>query len=224
MVPEPTVYVVDDDDMVRAVLIKIFEGAKIRVKTYASAEEFLATYSPKNPGCLLLDVMMPQMGGLELQKVLAERGNATPIVFLTGSSEVHIAVEALKVGAIDYIEKLPESEVVLNSVRRAMELDAQNRQQHRRHLQIQQRVERLTARESEVMSLVIRGKTNKAIAQNLDISLRTVEVHRKNLMQKMEVESAIDLLRMLTPLQEDMTGAALSRTSTATQIREAGLE
>jgi len=197
MPPEPTVYIVDDELIIRSILEDIFDAANLPVATYASAEDFLLTYSPDNPGCLLLDIIMPGMNGLELQKVLTAQGNNTPVIFLTGSGEVPIAVEALKAGAIDFIEKPVEAKTVLNSVKKAMELDLRRRYERLQRSQVEQRVALLTPRELEVMNWVVQGKSNKMIARILDISSRTVEVHRKKVIDKMQAGSVADLVQMV---------------------------
>ena len=197
MPPEPTVYIVDDELIIRSILEDIFDAANLPVATYASAEDFLLAYSPDNPGCLLLDIIMPGMYGLELQKVLTARGNNTPVIFLTGSGEVPIAVEALKAGAIDFIEKPVEAKTVLNSVKKAMELDLRRRYERLQRSQVEQRIALLTPRELEVMNWVVQGKSNKLIARILDISSRTVEVHRKKVIDKMQAGSMADLVQMV---------------------------
>ena len=127
MTPEPTVYAVDDDVVARIMLEQVFKAADLNVETYASAEEFLDTYNIDNCGCLLLDIMMPGMDGLELQEALAERGNETPVIFLSGADDVKTAIQAFKAGAVDFIEKPIDPKQVLSSVRRAMALDLRSR-------------------------------------------------------------------------------------------------
>ena len=199
---EPAVYVVDDDLIVRILLEKVFQAANINVETYASAEDFLATYSPNNSGCLLLDIMMPGMSGLELQEALVSLRNNTPVIFLTGSDEVKVAVKALKAGAVDFIEKPVVPKTVLKCVNRAMELDLKNRYERLQSSQIEQRIISLTPREHEVMKWIIRGKSNKVIARILDISIRTVEVHRRNVIEKMQATSVVDLVQMVLRTQK----------------------
>jgi FixJ family two-component response regulator len=201
MAPEPTVYIVDDELIIRSILEDIFDAANLPVATYASAEDFLLAYSPENPGCLLLDIIMPGMNGLELQKALSALGNNTPVIFLTGSGEVPIAVEALKAGAIDFIEKPVEAKTVLNSVKKAMELDLRRRYERLQRSQVEQRIALLTPRELEVMNWVVQGKSNKMIARILDISSRTVEVHRKKVIDKMQADSVADLVQMILKTQ-----------------------
>jgi len=202
MAPEPTVYIVDDELIIRSILEDIFNAAHLPVETYASAEDFLLAYSPDNPGCLLLDIVMPGLNGLELQKALSARSNNTPVIFLTSSGDVQIAVEAMKAGAIDFIEKPVEAKVVLQCVKKAIELDQRRRYEQLQHSQVELRVALLTPRELEVMNWVIRGKSNKMIARILDISSRTVEVHRKNVFDKMQARSVADLVQMVLKAQQ----------------------
>jgi len=197
MALESTVYAVDDDPIVHILLEALFEGANIPVETYSSAEEFLVAYSPDNPGCLLLDIVMPGMSGLELQKVLAVHDNNPPIIFLTGAAEVQMAVEALKSGAIDFIEKPVQPAVVLDCVKNAMGVDLQSRYERLQKSHITQRIMLLTPREHDVMKWMVRGKSNKNIARILSISSRTVENHRKKVIDKMQANSVIDLTTML---------------------------
>jgi FixJ family two-component response regulator len=202
MPPEPTVYIVDDELIIRLILEDIFNAANLPVETYASAEDFLVTYSPDNPGCLLLDIIMPGIDGLELQKALTARGNKTPVIFLTGSGDVPIAVEAMKAGATDFIQKPVEADTVLKCVNKAMALDLRRRYERLQRSQVEQRITLLTPRELEVMNWVVRGKSNKMIARILDISSRTVEVHREKVIDKMQAESVADLVQMVLKTHE----------------------
>lgn len=199
---KPTVYAVDDDPIVRILLEALFEGASIPVETYASAEEFLDAYNSDNPGCLLLDIVMPGMSGIELQQVLTALGNETPIIFLTGTAQVQVAVEILKAGAVDLIEKPIEPAIVLDCVKKAIGIDLQIRYDRSRQTQIKQRIDLLTPREHEVMKLMVEGKTSKESGTALGISSRTVEVYRKNVIDKMHANSAIDLATTLMKITE----------------------
>lgn len=169
----------------------------MRVETYASAEEFLASYSPQNSGCLLLDMIMPGMDGLELQTQLNTRGNHTPVIFLSGADQISTAVKALKAGAVDFIEKPVEPAEVLRSVNKAMKLDQQIRYRRLQDAEIEHRLTQLTRRETEVLKWIVRGKSNKLVARILDISTRTVEVHRRNVLSKMQAESVAELVQMV---------------------------
>tara|TARA_R110001599_G_scaffold325504_1_gene537723 strand:- start:98010 stop:98615 length:606 start_codon:yes stop_codon:yes gene_type:complete len=195
-VSESTVYVVDDEPDIRELLREIFATAGLKVKTFASASEFLPTYSPDNHGCLLLDMNMPDMDGLELLQALDGLGNQTPVIFLTGAGTVGNAVDALKAGAMDFIEKPVVMANLLSCIRRGLDLDLKRRYERLEAMQINQRFEQLTARESEVMSWIVEGKANKMIARLLGISSRTVEIHRRNIIAKMQASSIADLVKM----------------------------
>ncbi len=202
MPTEPTVYVIDDEPDICKVLSDILEGAHIKVKTYTSPREFMLTYSPDNPGCLLLDIGMPDINGLELMEAIIARGNRTPVIFLTGNATVANAVEMLKAGAVDFIEKPPQIDLLLSCVRKALEVDLQRRYEQLQFSDIDQRLKRLTAREREVLTWITEGKSNKMIARILDISSRTVEVHRRNILAKMEANSLVDLAKMVSEVQK----------------------
>lgn len=200
---EPVVYVVDDDPTIRNVLDAIFTSEHIAVKLYPSAEQFLLDFNCDNPGCILLDIMLPGMNGVELHKVIEALGNRAPVIFITGTSEVSIAVERLKAGALDFITKPFDRVSVLNVVRGALELDAAARESRLQHRDVIDRFERLTPREIEVMQEVVRGLPNKSIARILGISSRTVEVHRKNLMEKTNAKSSADLILMWINMKQE---------------------
>ncbi|PLW68291.1 response regulator transcription factor [Pseudohalioglobus lutimaris] len=202
MAPEPTVYAVDDDIVARILLEETFRAANLSVETYASAEEFLAQYDENQGGCLLLDIIMPGMDGLELQRVLSARGDTTPVVFLSGADDVTTAVNALKAGAMDFIEKPIDPSRVIDSVRAAISYDFKARYERMKVSQIKQRYDSLTVREQEVMRWVVSGKNNKVIANILNISSRTVEVHRRNVIKKMEAESLAELVQMAMQIEE----------------------
>lgn len=193
---EPTVYVIDDEPDICGVLSDILDAAHIKVKTYTSPLEFMLTYSTENPGCLLLDISMPEISGLELMERLIAEGNRTPVIFLTGNATIANAVDMLKAGAIDFIEKPPKVDLLLNSVRKAIALDEQRRAEQRQFSCIDQRLKLLTTREREVLTWITEGKSNKIIARILDISSRTVEIHRANILNKMQAESIAELVKM----------------------------
>ncbi|MBT4523197.1 MAG: response regulator transcription factor [Halieaceae bacterium] len=192
-----TVYVVDDDPTVRILLQATLEQKNIQVEAYDCAEKFLLAYQPDMPGCLLLDVLMPGMSGLELQQLLAGQGSEIPIIFLSGASEVGIAVDALKAGAVDFIEKPVQPNRVLDCVESAMKLDVERRHRRSRIAEIELRKQLLTRREEEVMGWIVKDKSSKQIARLLGISSRTVETHRSRVMEKMQARSLIDLAEML---------------------------
>ncbi|MDO8812586.1 MAG: response regulator [Gallionella sp.] len=193
---DSTVFIVDDEVSILHALTRILRQAGLSAKTFASAEEFLAEHAPGQHGCLLLDVFMPGMNGLELQKLLKERHSKIPVIILTGYGSVSMAVDAIKGGAIDFIEKPFEDDQLLDSVWHAIEIDARNRYALQRRAEITLRLEKLTAREREVMEFMIEGKSSKAIACLFGMSVRTCELHRARVMAKMEADSLADLVRM----------------------------
>lgn len=194
---EPTVFVVDDDAAVRGGLQQLLQTIGLNVQTYASADEFLASYRAGQPGCLVLDIRMPGMGGLDLQEQLAERGIQLPIIFLTGHGDVPAAVRALKAGAMDFLEKPFNSQVLLDLIQQAIRRDADARTRDAQESEITRRLALLTVREREVLDMMIVGKANKVIAMELDISERTVEFHRGKIMRKMRARSLAELINMV---------------------------
>jgi FixJ family two-component response regulator len=194
---EPTVFVVDDDEAVRGGLQQLLQSIGLKVQTYGSADEFLANYLPEQSGCLVLDIRMPGMGGLDLQEQLAEQGIYLPIIFLTGHGDVPAAVRALKAGAMDFLEKPFNCQVLLDLVQQGIRRDAETRTRGAEESEITRRLAMLTAREREVLDMVIAGKANKVIAMDLDISERTVEFHRGKIMKKMQVRSLAELINMV---------------------------
>lgn len=196
MTTQPTVYVVDDDPSIRDAIRCVVESISLPVETFASCEEFLDVYAPGAPGCLVLDVRLPGMGGFELQDKLAAESIGIPIILITGYGEVSMAVRAIKNGAMDFLTKPFGDQDLLDAVRQALDSDAVARDRQARALAIEQRYDRLTSREREVMALVIAGKANKVIAAELGVSCKTVEGHRSRVMEKMEADSLPALVRM----------------------------
>jgi FixJ family two-component response regulator len=194
---EATVFVVDDDTDLRESLGWLIESAGLRVKGYATAQEFLADYDPDEPGCLLLDVRMPGgLSGLELQEELTRRRVRPPIIIMTGHARVPMAVRALKGGAIDFIQKPFSDQSLLERIRQAVDLDLRTRRVRIEGTKFAARLGCLTPREREVMELVMTGKPNKIIAADLDISAKTVEIHRGRVMEKLQVDSVAELVRL----------------------------
>jgi len=193
----PEVFVVDDDDLMRAALKRTFLAARIRVETFASARDLLDTCDFSAPAVLLLDVMMPGMNGLELQAALRERGVKLPVIFLTGSGDIPMAVAAMRNGAVDFLEKPFENSDLVERVRRAFARTAQTRPEPLVRSDFRRRRATLTPREREVMDLMVTGMTSKVIARELGGSFRTVEIHRARVMSKMEAATLADLVRML---------------------------
>jgi two-component system, LuxR family, response regulator FixJ len=196
MMQTPTVFVVDDDEAMRSSLKWLIESTGMRVQTFDSADAFLTGYSPDWAGCLLLDVRMPGMSGLELQAYLAREDYRLPVIIITGHGDVAMAVKAMQAGALDFIEKPFHDEDLLGSLRRALEADSQDRAQRVQHADILARLESLTPREHEVMSLVTDGNSNKEIAAALGVSAKTVEAHRARVMDKTQATSLAELVRM----------------------------
>ncbi len=192
----PTAYVVDDDEAIRTLWRWLMESNGIAVRTYATAMEFIEGYDSDTPGCLVLDLRLPGMSGLELQDYLKKRGIEMPIVFVTAHGDVATAVTALKGGAVDFIEKPFSYRQVLSIIEKAFQRDAENRGRRVRHLRAASRMAMLTERERAVLQRVIEGKQNKVIAGELDISVKTVEFHRSKLMEKMGVNSVAELVQL----------------------------
>lgn len=193
---QPTVYLVDDDLYYRQSLRLFLEEEQLKVKDFESATAFLEAYRPQRPGCLVLDVRMPEMSGLELQDHLVERKIVLPIIFLTGHGDVPMSVKAMKAGAINFLEKPLDNHALLKAIYEAFSSDNLTRMEHAETVDIIKRFGRLTRREREVMKRVILGKANKEIANELNVSPRTVEVHRARVMQKMGAKSIPGLISM----------------------------
>jgi two-component system response regulator FixJ len=195
--PSSLVLVVDDDEAVRGSLKLLLKSAGLTARAYPSAAEFLAAHDDGQPGCLLLDVRMPGMSGLELQDELNRRGAIIPVIFITGHGDVPMAVEAMRRGAMDFLQKPFRDEDLIDRVNRALARDRDNRAQLEARDAIRGRLARLTPRESQVLRLLAAGKSNKQMAGDLGVSQRTVEIHRAHLMHKTEATSVAQLVRML---------------------------
>ncbi len=193
---EPVVFVVDDDEAICRSLGMLIEDVGLKAEACTSAQHFLSTYDPAQPGCLVLDVRMSGMSGLELQARLNELGIRIPTVVMTGHGDVPMAVEAMKAGALDFIEKPFRDQVMLDSIQKAIALDRQTREVERRHEDFRSRLDLLTQREQQIMDMLVGGKTNKAIAYELGISQKTVDFHRSNVLTKLGVNSVVDLVRL----------------------------
>ncbi len=197
MTEDPTVFIVDDDDEVRSALALLMESVGMPTETFESALVFIQQFNPQRSGCLVLDVRMKGMSGLDLQERLSKEAIYPPIIVITGHGDVPMAVRAVKAGAIDFIEKPFNDQVLLDSIHRAIEQDAQRRGKAMQLAEIESRLERLTPREREILNQVVSGKRNKTIAFDLDISQSTVEAHRSKVMEKMQARSLSDLMRMM---------------------------
>ncbi len=195
-VPEPTVYVVDDDESIRELLSWLMQHNRIRVETFADAQAFLQVYRQEQPGCLLLDLNLPGMSGLDLQAYLNENGVVLPVIFLSGRADVPKAVRAVKGGAIDFIEKPFDYKRIVELVREGIARDTEARRSKARDQSQTARLAMLSQREREVFERVVAGKLNREIAEELAISIKTVEVHRAHVMEKLNVRSVAQLVQI----------------------------
>ena len=193
---EPVVFVVDDDNAICQSLRLLIEDIGLVVRTCNSAQQFLSEYDPDQAGCLVLDVRMAGMSGLELQSRLRELGMTIPTIIITGHGDVPMAVEAMKAGALDFIEKPFRDQVLLDSIQRAIESDRRTREARKQSAEFESRVGCLTERERQIMDLLMLGKANKVIAYELGISQKTVDFHRSNVLTKLGVGSVVDLVRV----------------------------
>ncbi|MCB1829947.1 MAG: response regulator transcription factor [Chromatiaceae bacterium] len=196
-----SVFIVDDDQEVRHALQLLMESVGLQVECFESAQSYLDQFNPDKPGCLVLDVRMPGMGGLDLQARLAEERLCPPIIIVTGHGDVPMAVRAVQAGAMNFIEKPFNDQALLDSVYRAIEKDAQQRGHVSRLAEIESRFEKLTPRERDVLEQIVVGKRNKLIAADLGVSQSTVEAHRAKVMEKMEAGSLSELMRMMLSLE-----------------------
>jgi FixJ family two-component response regulator len=196
------VYVVDDDAAVRDSLQMLLNSVGLQSRLFASAAEFLDHHDPAQPGCLVADVRMPGMSGLELQEELNRRNSTLPVVFITGHGDVVMAVDAMKAGALDFIEKPFRDHELLDRIHDMLEREEELRADNSAIAEIRTRKSQLTARESEVMDRVAKGQANKVIALDLGVSQRTVEIHRARVMEKMGARSLAALVRMVAKLGE----------------------
>ncbi|HUT88104.1 MAG TPA: response regulator [Thermoguttaceae bacterium] len=196
MTTDPTVFVVDDDQAIRESLHRLMESVGLAVQTYPTAEAFLESYDPARPGCLVLDIRMPGMTGLELQEKLARDRITMPAIIVSAHGDVEKAVQAMKAGAVDFLKKPFRAEVLLDRIRQALDLDARIRRKAAERAEIAARFDLLTPRESEVLALLVDGKAPKEIAFKLGLSRKTVDVHRGHVMTKLRADSVVDLVRM----------------------------
>ena len=194
--PDKTVFVIDDDAGVRQGLRFMLRAAGYSVEAFPSARSFLEDYHPRRSGCLLLDIQLPQMSGLELQQTLNLRGWRIPVIFITGHGTVPLAITAMKAGAFDFIEKPLREDALVESIERALRWNDRAYEERLERATLQTRAVSLTPREREVFELVAAGEPNKAIAHHLGISFRTVELHRAHIIEKLQARSLSDLIRM----------------------------
>jgi FixJ family two-component response regulator len=193
---EPTVFIIDDDPSARRGLTRLVRAAGLNAKSFSSGADFLASEHRGGPGCIVLDVRMPEMTGPELQEELAKADYCMPIVFLSAHADVPIAAGAMKKGAVDFLTKPVDAEDLLAAIQESLARDAENRAQRAEFASIRELIETLTPREHEVMTYVITGMLNKQIAGDLEISEETVKIHRARVMQKLGVVSVAELVRL----------------------------
>jgi two-component system, LuxR family, response regulator FixJ len=203
----PTVFVVDDDEGVRNSLRFLLKSVGLTTRALGSAGEFLEAYKHNQPGCLVLDVRMPGMSGIELQQQLNLRGATIPVIFITGHGDIPMAVEAMQHGAFDFLQKPFRDQDLIDRIQRALERDTRNRTSLAQHARIRERLESLTPREREVLTLMTRGKPNKVMAAELGVSQRTVEIHRARVMEKSGADSLAHLVRMVMDLEAEQPTA-----------------
>lgn len=200
-IPAPMVFIVDDEDAVRDSIGLLLRSVGIRSRAFPDARAFLDGYKSEEPGCLILDIRMPRLSGMELQQELNRRGWALPVIFITGHGDVPMAVEAMRAGAVDFLQKPFKDDELIRRVQKALEHDAKLREQLGSLGLVKARFDSLTPREKEIAERLASGDANKAIAIDLGLSERTVELHRAHVMQKMEARGLAQLVQMLIQLK-----------------------
>lgn len=200
---EPTVFIVDDDPDALDSLHWLLKSVGLRTETFTSPAAFLREYDPQRPGCVVLDLRMPEMSGLDVQLELLNRGAETPVIIVTGHGDVLMCATAFKAGAVDFIEKPANHQLLLSHIQRAIEQDQRRRESRRGALDLQSRLELLTPREREVMDLLVTGYTLKRIAGELGISAQTAAKHRSRVLVKMQVSTDVELARLVLPMSRD---------------------
>ncbi|VAW92306.1 Two-component nitrogen fixation transcriptional regulator FixJ [hydrothermal vent metagenome] len=198
-----TIYIVDDDPAVRDSLHWLIESLGYPVKTFETAQTFLDQYSPETEGCLILDVRLPGMSGLQLQKKLLENGSDLPVIIITGHGDIPMAVRALQIGALHFLEKPFRDQEILDHVQEALEVSQARKTTRIKKEAIQSLIETLTPREYQIMQDIVSGATNKSIGAKNDISVKTVEIHRMRVMHKMRADSLVDLVKMMLFINHD---------------------
>ena len=190
------VYLVDDDQAIRHAMGLLLKSVSLQHQVFTSADEFLELHTGNNNGCLVLDIRMPGLSGLELQQKLIEMGNSLPIIFISGHGDIPMAVEAMQKGAFDFIQKPFRDQELLDRISEALNTARKQESEREQKLDVQERIDTLTKREHEVLDLVVTGKPNKIIAHELGVSQRTIEIHRARVMEKMRAKSLAELVRM----------------------------
>ena len=204
-VPSQVVFVIDDDASMRDAVSRLLNAVGLTVQTFASASEFLAGRLPDVPGCAVLDVRLPGLSGLDLQREMVERGIHIPVIFITGHGDIPMSVQAMKAGAVEFLTKPFRDQDLLDAVRLGIQLDRQGRKERAELAELRDGHRQLTPREREVMSLVVAGLLNKQIALRLGTSEKTIKIHRSHVMQKMRADSLADLVRMSQKLGIETT-------------------
>lgn len=200
------VFVIDDDPSIREAIESLIRSVGMHVQTFASAQEFMASTRPEAPACLVLDVRMPGLSGLDLQRELLDSGIRIPVIFITGHGDIPMSVRAMKAGAVEFLTKPFRDQDLLDAISQALERDRMLRTQHAEIAELRRRFEQLTPREREVMQLVVSGLLNKQIAARLNISEITVKLHRHQVMEKMKAESLAELVRISEKLNAERVG------------------
>lgn len=193
---DATVFIVDDDQAMAESLSWMIESVGFKTKTFTNAQSFIDSYTPNQAGCLILDVRMPEISGPELQERLNQKHIQLPIIFISGHGDIPLAVRVMKAGAIDFLAKPFNDQVLLEVINKAIRIDKENREKKLQSVEIAERVAQLTPREHQIMCHIVAGKLNKVISGELDISLKTVEAHRANIMKKLQVKSLPELVRI----------------------------
>jgi len=206
MIPTPTVSIVDDDQQVRESLAVLIQSMNLEVACYASGREFLNDFAPERPGCVVLDLRMPQLSGQDVIEELAARQIDVPVIMISGHGDIPAAVAAIKAGAVDFLEKPYRGSALIESVRRAVQRDSAQREKRAAQRELIARYETLTSDERQVLELTVAGKPDKAIAMKLDLSLRTIQLRRASVMRKMQTRSRAELIGVAHRL--DLAGAA----------------
>ena len=204
-IPSQVVFVIDDDASMRDAVSRLLNAVGLTVQTFASAREFLAGRLPDVPGCAVLDVRLPGLSGLDLQREMVERGIHIPVIFITGHGDIPMSVQAMKAGAVEFLTKPFRDQDLLDAVRAGIQLDRQGRKERAELAELRDGLRQLTPREREVMSLVVAGLLNKQIAVRLGASEKTIKIHRSHVMQKMRADSLADLVRMSQKLGIETT-------------------
>ena len=197
----PTVFVIDDDPAMRQSMSRLLDSVSLPAETFESAKDFLDVYEPDRPGCLVVDVRMPGMSGLELQDKLIELGYRVPLIIVTGHGDVPMAVNAVKRGALDFVEKPFRAQPLLDRIQEALERDAELRQRENKRQRVAARLSNLTPREREVMEMLVRGQSVKQIAADVGLSHKTVQVHRAHIMEKTQANSLPDLVHLAAAVE-----------------------